>query len=332
MPYLRKDVKIKNLIKKYKGITGVYSIRIGETTYIGSSVDVGHRLALHFSLLYNNKHINNKLQLSFNNYKISDIEISLLDVCHKNELLRLEFIHKKNELNNCSLECPIRNVPQLRNWSRFDSNIKKTESCWLWIGSKSNKYGRFSINGKRYLAHRLQYYRCNTKDLHNNKILIRHLCNNKSCVNPEHLLSGSYQDNSLDNCKIKEIAQYIQPIRNLSLQFPNLTYRKIAKIINQKLNLSLKRSTLYPILSNKTWNDTNYLPYNFAHLSGEDVATKFSKDIIMQIRCWWNNTKMKLQDIVNKLYDIYKIQTDFRYVHKIISNQVWFDLTYMKRR
>ncbi len=65
-------------------------------------------------------------------------------------------------------------------------NTKRIESCWLWIGSATDRgYGQFWFNGKPIMAHRAAYEIAKgpiPKDL-----VIDHLCRVHRCVNPDHL-------------------------------------------------------------------------------------------------------------------------------------------------
>lgn len=76
----------------------------------------------------------------------------------------------------------------------FFKNVNKTESCWLWTKSihKKNGYGAYCINYKSVLAHQYSWI------LHNglvpNKKIIIHTCENRSCVNPDHLTIGSWSE------------------------------------------------------------------------------------------------------------------------------------------
>ena len=79
----------------------------------------------------------------------------------------------------------------------YELRIEKTGDCWIWRGSiSSNGYGIYQTY-KRYLgtswAHRVAYilkYGEIPKNLE-----IMHNCDNKLCVNPEHLSLGTHQEN-----------------------------------------------------------------------------------------------------------------------------------------
>ena len=76
----------------------------------------------------------------------------------------------------------------------FYSKIDKSpDDCWHWMGKKfRNGYGCFTYKGRYLLAHRVSF------ELHNKETvdgLIMHSCDNKMCVNPEHLSCGTHKDN-----------------------------------------------------------------------------------------------------------------------------------------
>ncbi len=80
---------------------------------------------------------------------------------------------------------------------RFWNKVKKTDGCWEWLGAHSKfGHGRFRINGKLELPHRLVYQEA--FGLIPAGMLICHHCDNPKCVNLLHLFLGSYSDNLRD--------------------------------------------------------------------------------------------------------------------------------------
>jgi len=75
----------------------------------------------------------------------------------------------------------------------------KVGDCLIWTGDKDPcGYGRIRYKSKKvYPAHRLVY------ELENGEIplglVIRHTCDNPSCVEPKHLIIGTQKDNVQDS-------------------------------------------------------------------------------------------------------------------------------------
>lgn len=79
---------------------------------------------------------------------------------------------------------------------RFYEYIVKTPACWLWKVIQPIYYGSFTYGEQTYPAHRFSYM------IHKGAIppglIVRHTCDVPSCVNPDHLLVGTFADNSHD--------------------------------------------------------------------------------------------------------------------------------------
>lgn len=77
---------------------------------------------------------------------------------------------------------------------RFWRVVDKTESCWLWTGSKDRHgYGRINIDRTPQLAHRISYLMAHGPIP--DGLELDHLCRQHSCVRPAHLEPVTHREN-----------------------------------------------------------------------------------------------------------------------------------------
>jgi hypothetical protein len=88
-----------------------------------------------------------------------------------------------------------------REKARFWTRAIQTRTCWIWQGANTKGYGVFGHRGKTIRASRTSYLLVNGEIP--DGYYIMHTCDNPSCINPDHLISGTQSDNIKDMVKKK---------------------------------------------------------------------------------------------------------------------------------
>lgn len=124
-------------------------------------------------------------------------------------------------------------------------------NCWIYSGDRSREgYGRFYINKKAFLAHRVSW-----KIFHGSLtsgLVIDHICMNKKCINPDHLREVSIRTNVMENSNglaylnsIKTLCKNGHPLEARNLQLSTAGHRRCLTCIKEyKSNWSKKRREL----------------------------------------------------------------------------------------
>ncbi len=84
--------------------------------------------------------------------------------------------------------------PEARFWKHVQ---KKKNGCWVWTGATRGGYGRFGVHaGESVDAHRFSWRLSYGEIPMGNGVF--HRCDNRPCVRPSHLFSGTQFDNMQD--------------------------------------------------------------------------------------------------------------------------------------
>lgn len=146
---------------------------------------------------------------------------------------------------------------------RFWSKVNKTGTCWVWTaGTSGGGYGRFKIEGRYFLSHRLVYRAA--KGAIPEGYLICHTCDNPSCVNPDHLFAGTQSDNMKDAYKKGRLSLEAAHLTGESNPNAVLTWEKVdsiralyadGRISQMKLArmFNCGQSTISDIVTGKNW-------------------------------------------------------------------------------
>ncbi len=201
----------------------------------------------------------------------------------RNKIGRLKVLEKSKKIcpicqfkhvrvaKECGLKCMILN------------RHKKIHECWEWQGKVAkNGYGNltYGFEGKKYhlLAHRVSYeiFKGEIPE----KKCVCHSCDNRKCVNPDHLWIGNHKENIQDakkKCRLKKTTGYKhtkETKEKFKLRKPHdkrgvkhhlckltqddvLEIRRLMKTKIKRKEIvkifGIKRNYLYDIASYKTW-------------------------------------------------------------------------------
>lgn len=158
-------------------------------------------------------------------------------------------------------KCAAQQMKQRSLQERFEAKVNKIESETFWGGTRchewsghimQNGYGQISRNKKTSYAHRVSW------ELKNgpikNGLYVLHRCDNRKCVNPDHLFLGTFHENMDDMVAKKRQAAGMKCFHAKitdddvrAIRASNLKQQELAEIYG------IQQPTISMIKSSKIW-------------------------------------------------------------------------------
>ena len=175
---------------------------------------------------------------------------------------------------------------------RFWYSVEKSDGCWIWkAGKDRDGYGVF--NGKvgetmYRLAHRFSWA-LDTGEILPSSTMILHQCDNPPCVNPDHLMAGTAQENSTDMVNKGRAASGLRNARTATKFTEEMVraicadprpYAEIAKA------LGCHKQSVIDMKSRRTWTflDDVVVVRNVRGSSGESRSKNLTEQDVRYIR------------------------------------------------
>jgi len=182
---------------------------------------------------------------------IPDINGIIFDNSEKRKKRKIYRQNKKQEeWNDQKFENALKKIKtHIVESDDFKHGYLPNGKCWIWkLGKDSNGYGKVSYEGHETHSHilscEIKYKRKRIKGE-----IVRHLCDNRICCNPEHLEFGTFQENSID---------YLENEKNKTSKLRKDEVIEIYNSSETQKDLAIRYgvtiSTINLILNGKTWS------------------------------------------------------------------------------
>ncbi len=124
------------------------------------------------------------------------LEKCAIDTCHETVWSRNFCASHYSRLKLLGILDPVNGLARSRALFRKKYRVNPLNGCWEWLGLLQSGYGYLFAFGKVVRAHRFSF------ELFSGPIpadlMVLHRCDNRRCVNPNHLFLGDAGDNMRD--------------------------------------------------------------------------------------------------------------------------------------
>jgi hypothetical protein len=171
-------------------------------------------------------------------------------------------------------------TPREKFWLFVNKNANN--GCWEWTGKLyRNGYGNFQFKGISYLAHRISY-KLEYGQIENNLFAL-HKCDNRKCINPEHLFLGTHIDNMKDmtnknrQADFKGVQKYNSKLNDdavIYIRNNYIPFKNMAKDLAEKYGVSTQ--IIYNVANGNIWK--HVIPHNYFESDNYKLINKNQKD------------------------------------------------------